>query len=215
MNQMKYIYYPSDFNASLSNDSKSSKRIFLDLDGVLMNFTKAAAMALDGISIPINYNSPIININPVFENNTEQVLFDICSGYDFYSDMEEYPWANMIFSNILTNNNMENVYFLVRHNKYDFDGWSGKAHWVNKHFGAYGTEHLIMVSSHNPNVIKNLLSINDILIDDDIRNIEKWCKDGGVGFHWKEIDWRADEKKCIEEVYNRLISIGSIISAKK
>ena len=32
----------------------------------------------------------------------------------------------------------------------------------------------------------------DILIDDDLENIKRWCQRGGVGLRREEIDWRAD-----------------------
>ena len=37
-----------------------------------------------------------------------------------------------------------------------------------------------------------MMGLLTILIDDDLENIKRWCKRGGVGLHWEEIDWRAD-----------------------
>ena len=175
----------------MSNDLEQV-RIFLDIEGVLANFTQYAALALDNLQIPFDHKTNVIDPNPVYSHTTAEVLYDICHGFDFYRSMPKYSWTDVIFEELFKISN-GNVYFISRGNKWDRSGWGGKAQWIWENFGDYGYNHLFMVSDVVESPMRGYRLPNDILIDDMLEpNIRRWCQSGGTGFHWQEIDWRVE-----------------------
>lgn len=186
--------------------------MYFDLEGVLMNFTKNAALALDNLQIPVSKDGILSSPNPVYKRTTNEVLYDICHGFDFYEVMEKYMWSDIIFQEAFMAAN-ENVYFIARQNIWDDEAWGGKAAWVKKNFGSYGYNHLVMVSDAHSIESRLRLTKSDILIDDDLDgNIAQWCRVGGAGFHWTELDWRSDQEVLTKEIYRRIAALKLLIS---
>lgn len=197
--QMKLLYTPQDFappNTTPVPENFPKQHldhpicIFLDLEGVVMNITERAAFSLDQMEIPLS-SSGLISPNPIYSFTTEEVWHDICHGFDFYGEAPTYPWSDLIFEKAFQLSHGK-VYFLGRSSGWDREAWGGKAHWVWRNFGQYGYDRLLMVSDNFQKFIEKPYTERDILIDDRMEYIEKWCQQGGAAVYWPEIDWRAD-----------------------
>lgn len=207
---MKYIYNPSDFGGSRPQTPRLVPRVYFDLEGVLVNFTTRAALALDNMHIPIAKDG-ILSPSPVYNRTTNEVLYDICHGFDFYKSLPKYPWSDIIFSEAFMATK-ENVYFISRQNMWDRESWAGKAQWVWENYGQFGYDHLVMVSDNHDLSHRGLFTPGDILIDDMLEpNIKRWCMNGGTGFHWPEIDPRAEDGVITKELYQRISTLKTLI----
>ena len=196
---MKLLYTPADFPLIETTPVPENFPrehldrpvcIFLDLEGVMMNVTERAAFALDQIDIPMS-SSGLISPNPIYSFTTDEVFHDVCHGFDFYAEAPVYPWSDIIFEKCFQLTH-ENVYFLSYQSKWDREAWGGCSHFVWRNYGQYGYDHLLMISEGFVPFLERPYTERDILIDDDLENIKRWCQRGGVGLHWEEIDWRAD-----------------------
>ena len=196
---MKLIYTPADFPSPVTTPVPENFPqehidrpvcIFLDLEGVMMNFTERAAFALDQLDIPIS-SSGLISPNPIYSFTTDEVFHDVCHGFDFYAEAPVYPWSDIIFEKCFQLTHGK-VYFMAQNSGWDRESWGGKAHFVWRNYGQYGYDHLLMISEGFVPFLERPYTERDILIDDDLENIKRWCQRGGVGLHWEEIDWRAD-----------------------
>ena len=197
--RMKLIYTPADFPSPATTPvpehfpQEHIDRpvcIFLDLEGVMMNFTERAAFALDDLIIPIS-SSGLISPNPIYTHTTDEVFHDICNGFDFYAEAPTYSWSDIIFEKCFQLTHGK-VYFLAQNSGWDRESWGGKSHFVWRNYGQYGYDHLLMFSDGFVPFLDRPYTERDILIDDDMENIKKWCQRGGVGLWWEEIDYRAD-----------------------
>ena len=197
--QMKLIYTPADFPSPVTTPVPENFPqehidrpvcIFLDLEGVMMNFTERASFALDQLDIPIS-SSGLISPNPIYSFTTDEVFHDVCHGFDFYAEAPVYPWADIIFEKCFQLTHGK-VYFMAQNSGWDRESWGGKSHFVWRNYGQYGYDHLLMISEGFVPFLERPYTERDILIDDDLENIKRWCQRGGVGLHWEEIDWRAD-----------------------
>ena len=196
---MKLIYTPADFPSPVTTPVPENFPqehidrpvcIFLDLEGVMMNFTERASFALDQLDIPIS-SSGLISPNPIYSFTTDEVFHDVCHGFDFYAEAPVYPWADIIFEKCFQLTHGK-VYFMAQNSGWDRESWGGKSHFVWRNYGQYGYDHLLMISEGFVPFLERPYTERDILIDDDLENIKRWCQRGGVGLHWEEIDWRAD-----------------------
>lgn len=208
--QMKLLYTPKDFPAPVTTPLPDNFPIqhrdnpiciFLDLEGVVMNITERAAFALDQLEIPIS-SSGLISPNPIYSFTTEEVWHDICHGFDFYGEAPAYPWADIIFEKCFQLTHGK-VYFMAQNSGWDRESWGGKAHFVWRNYGQYGYDHLLMISEGFVPFLERPYTERDILIDDDLENIKRWCQRGGVGLHWEEIDWRADPEVVSQILIDR------------
>ena len=160
--------------------------IYLDLDGVLVDFTTSAAVLLDNMQIP-RQEDGLIPESYIKKQVAREALFDICSGREFWENLPPYPWAWMLFEECfrLTQGN---VYFTSLAYREDPLSWAGKAAWVHRHFGEYGLNRLFQMTGSNKHMLCR--GRQDIMIDDYLDNVCRWALAGGIGFHWREIDSR-------------------------
>jgi hypothetical protein len=197
--QMKFLYTSADFPAPATTPVPENFPkehldrpicIFLDLEGVMMNFTEQAAFALDQLDIPVS-SSGLISPNPIYTFTTDEVFHDVCHGFDFYAESPTYQWSDILFEKCFQLSHGK-VYFLAQNSGWDRESWGGKAHFVWRNYGQYGYDHLLMMSEGFVSFLDKPYTERDILIDDDMENIKKWCLRGGTGLWWPEIDYRAD-----------------------
>ena len=198
--------------------SPTSPRIFLDLEGVLMNFTSLAALSLDNLQFPLHESGLVQTPHPVYTYTTKEILYDICNGVNFYSQLEKYAWADLLYQELYMATG-GNVFFIVRNNRFDRGTWSGKADWIWRWFGESGYNRTIMVSEgldSETNAFVNNWRETDILIDDTLDPaIMNWCKRGGIGYHWKEIDPRASARVVSGLVSERIVEIKQLVADLK
>ena len=198
--------YNTRLSASLveingSVEAASAPAIYLDLDGVLCDFTSEAAILLDNMVIP-KLPSGLIEEGYIEKRVTGEAIYDICSGRSFWEDLKPYPWSWMLFEECfrLTQGN---VYFASFAHREDPQSWAGKAAWVHKHFGEYGLHRLFLMAGKNKHMLCR--GEKDVLIDDNMTNVCRWALAGGTSFHWQEIDSRyTGAAEIVAKRFNKL-----------
>lgn len=208
---MSHTYIPTNLPTPTPSHIYSNARIYLDVEGVMANFTKQAALALDNMKIPVSETGILISPNPVYTLTSKEIMYDVCHGFDFYASMEKYPWSDILFEELFKITN-QNVYFISRQSKWDRESWGGKAHWIWQNYGQYGYDHLMMISDTHEMSHRGKLEEKDILIDDFVDPyINRWCAAGGTGFHWSEMDPRSEQDVISNELYRRLSELKELI----
>jgi len=153
--------------------------IWIDLDGVLVNFQKGACKAL-GIpyperdiythgwlasklpDIPLHKQFEIMHQNPTFWEDLEPSR--TCAAMVSHLDHHHPGWG------LLTSAWRRNA-----------ASYSGKYNWVRRHLGEDYLEKLVVASGNK----WRLAHPNAHLTDDELpRVLQPWLDAGGKGFHW-------------------------------
>lgn len=172
---------------------------FIDLDGCIVNCQKSMCYNV-GIDYPSNFQFP-----------SDTWLYDKCAekgmsksdfwaknqGFDFWSSIPAFPWYKKLIE--VVEKNSDDWMFLSKPSL-DFGSFSGKASWVQKHFGE---KRLWLAQDHK----EYAAAPNHILIDDKKENCEKWAEHGGFSYQWIEITDDFDPA----EVEKRLTEIENLI----
>lgn len=164
-------------------------RIFLDLDGVLANFTKAACAQL-GEPYPSNY--VFEDYSWLFDKYGDAKCYSKLRGHLYWETLELYPWAHELVE-IVKESNPDEWMFLTKPMADPFC-FSGKYSFVKKHFPKYANK-LTIISGRKDSFVRDE---RDILIDDYTKNINLWEQAGGSTFFWKEISDDFD-KTLVDE----------------
>jgi len=152
-------------------------RIFLDLDGVLINFVKSAADIFD-----LDYDE-LLSVWPSGEYDMAKVLgisedafFQVinAAGEGFWANLTLYPYA-MDFYHYCKD--LAPTYILTRPTTHS-SSLSGKLQWMQKHFGSNFTDYAI---THKKELCAGP---NTILIDDHTVNCTKFVDAGGSAIIW-------------------------------
>ena len=177
-----------------------SMRVFVDMDGVLVNFHKHAC-PLFSIEYPKQsvlgwdwlYNLCGIPI--------EEWLGRMDDTPGFWENLEPYPWTTDLIQ--FLDSGYPNWAVLTMATQ-DPRSWAGKAAWVKRYLPVRGMYRLIM--SHGSK--GRFAQPGDVLIDDSYNQCAAWREAGGKAFHWVEytddFTERANEqlvlvKKFIED----------------
>lgn len=141
-------------------------QILLDCDGVLANFVKASFVAhnkeySDDLDIGWDY----------FEdwNISEKQFWDKLRGYDFWYNIEPYPWAKTLYNSLKS---IAPVNILTAPSE-DSECPQAKIEWLRDHLGVPLKEIII---SRNKYLFANK---TNILIDDNMHKIESFYDYGG------------------------------------
>jgi hypothetical protein len=163
-------------------------RVFLDIDGVLANFTKACCEKIEA-PYPTNFAFPETWLDEV----ASEKIWSRCRGYDYWVGLEVYPWSNLLRTTI-DKTGKEWVYLT----KPSQDGgcYAGKYDWVTKHFKD-ASKRLWLA-----NGVKSLVcrGSSDLLIDDKLKNGRDWQAAGGTFYHWEEITPDYSTDKVLERI---------------
>jgi 5'(3')-deoxyribonucleotidase len=175
------------------------KRTFIDLDGVVANWEKSAMVILGANEekyIPLLKEGN--SLRDYFPNQWE--VLD-SKTEEFWLGLEKLPWADELIELALK---YGDVAFLTSGgNVYErtngvADAAKGKTIWVDRHFSKYGIP--LIITKH-----KNFCAYpNSILIDDTLKNIEKFEEGGGTGYHFPQIYKLLEEDIDIKQVFGEL-----------
>jgi hypothetical protein len=170
-------------------------RVFLDLDGVLVNFAK-------GIKDKYNLEYPTTRIpNNEFESFHEDLFGRIRKeGVNFWKSLELMPGALDMFKFFEAEVKELNILTAWPHsfnNRSDqLSAALGKKFWVEENLGTRMAMRTIVCFAkdkhHNVNRFPN---DTNILIDDMPGNIEKWESVGGIGILHKSPEQTISEFK--------------------
>jgi 5'(3')-deoxyribonucleotidase len=169
------------------------KRGRLDLDGVIVNFSKGLAKKYD---IPYPEGGNEIDFYTIFGTQVgKQKINKTLSERKFWADLEPYDWANTLVD-FFDKTFGDDWVFVTKGFVRVVDGelvgsesFTAKVEWVFKHFPNHIEK--LWINSRDKGKIAGP---NDFLLDDDLRNINSWLRNGGKAFHWKEITSGASDK---------------------
>lgn len=167
-------------------------KIYVDIDGVLANFSKAAAAKL-GIEYPKQYE--FLLWDELFSRLPRGKFYNEIVGHDFWENIEPFPYADEIVK-VVNHQSHGNWEFLTKPMQ-DAGCYSGKFSWVKKHF----PKHLQKLNIVNGSKAKCCCSNTDILIDDSPNNITEWRNAGGIGLRWVEHTDDFDSIDYIEKLH--------------
>ena len=170
--------------------------VYLDVDGVLANFNKAACKAL-GVSYPPLkwhwYKDVLDGFNK---------LNEICT-FDFWENLEWMPDGTKIFEEI-TNQFPFSKILLITAPMPNKESATGKWKWIDKQLPGFSNQTIIT------QVSKSLLAKpNTLLIDDKTQNVDEFRQAGGqtilVPRPWNSLHLLAD--KSVEIVKQQLAEV--------
>jgi 5'(3')-deoxyribonucleotidase len=177
-------------------------RVKLDMDGVLVNFTKAACKLL-GEPYPQDEKT-LTDYGWLFRKVGDAKCYSRLKGHHFWATLEKFPWADELID-IVDTESKGNWIFLTKP-MIDAYCYSGKAEWIMKNYRSYlnkltiiGADKSLLVKDHK-----------DVLIDDHPKNVANWKEAGGSIIHWTEL---GDEhnpdavKERLNQVRQQLIQI--------
>jgi len=171
-------------------------KVFLDMDGVIVDFLKGLHKSLDA---PYSYKDYL------YEKGKWNMLTDIRGFNDIPVTFEQYNgcctdvfWRNLewihdghFILNAVTEKFGANNIYLLTTPMPNLGSWTGKARWVNKNLPYYSKRLIISTAS------KSLLAGSDtLLIDDKDENVDEFRAAGGrailVPRPWNKLNSWAD-----------------------
>lgn len=179
-------------------------RVFVDMDGVIVNFNKAVAPLL-GLEYPTEPS--VLGHYWSFEEYERKwsktlshpEFIDVLRGRDeLWSDMEFYWWAKRIIIQLTAR---QADWYILTHCV--DDPWCpyGK-HWaLTKHFGSEIVKRTFMTFGTKHQMCRP----GDVLIDDAEKNCVAWRQAGGVAFNW--VDYTESHPQAgpqVEELFRFL-----------
>jgi 5'(3')-deoxyribonucleotidase len=168
--------------------------VYLDLDGVLYNWNKAAAR-LAGV----NYNDPHVRQDwkrdyDYLEKKVGKDVLNpliISAGGTFWEDIELLPWAKDLYKQICNSVGEKNVYFCTAYGTF-LDGATAKAKVLKRDFDT--TDRVIL--THEKHLLANP---NSLLIDDKPSNLNKFTAYGGCAWEWPSAFKFLDDELLIHD----------------
>ena len=183
-------------------------RIFVDLDGVLVDWIKGAFELFDlDLNDPKNreiMKKPGFNFEDEFVD--EQIMWEKIESHspEFWENLEPLPWAHELWHKI----NKEGDVCILTSPGDVADACSGKARWIKKHLD---TKRFLIGKR------KWFCAFhNTILIDDNEKKCKQFIEEGGHAFHWPEQTNLQDGDISIGDTIDKIIEkIRSIQTMEK
>jgi hypothetical protein len=147
------------------NEKITTKKIFVDLDGVLCDFI-AAANELFNVKNFAQWND-------MKKTHWKKIVDE---GPDFWSNMSWTNDGKKLWDYVVKNYN--NVQILSAKPIDNGESELGKKLWIRKNLGSsYAANAIICYGVEK----QNYADFNNILIDDSDRNIRQWINKNGIG----------------------------------
>ena len=171
---------------------------FLDLDGVLCDFTKGALKYH-------NKEIPYKEIKWNFMDQMEMTQADFWNplGEEFWANLEPTPEMYPIIRSVYSTFNPQDV-FIISSPCLTIGCSTGKAKWVEKHLPGFRTR---LILSNRKELFAQS---NYVLIDDSDDNCKKWAIAGGMVIKvprpWNDMNW-VDHDKVVQTVEAQLTAM--------
>ena len=189
----------------LSGKKERKVRIFIDMDGVVTNWEKAACDVL-GIDdnekeLRDQLKSGTRLEDTKYTNDDDMWGAIEDAGSDWWANMPMFPWYKKLYNEMkklgevsfLTSNGN-----LFKHTKVAADGAKGKAECIAKH---YKEEKPSMIITHSKHFCANK---DCILVDDSQNKIDKFEEWGGEAFLWPSAYKMLDGDLNVDDVIDEL-----------
>ncbi|MEM7255565.1 MAG: hypothetical protein AAF493_29545 [Pseudomonadota bacterium] len=180
-----------------------SREIYLDIDGVCVDFIRPAFRAHGLEPDPLLGVWARDHVGDFFPHHGLGIDVDAFwtsianAGERFWTDLEPYPWFQTLFSRL---SELGHVVFCTSTTRAPSSA-SGKLRWIQKRFGREYADFIL--TAHKD----RLAHPNAFLIDDYDANVEKFSQRGGHGIvfpqFWNSNHAVADQR--IDYVIHRII----------
>lgn len=177
-------------------------RIFVDMDGVIANWTDAAISTL-GVKEddPFVHNLLCTNDRALEVFLTDKHIWDTINarGPEWWEQLELFPWSKSLCHQL---SEIGDVCLLSK--PYNDISAHGKINWIKKNFGKI--EHLIGPSKHF------CATPTSILVDDYPKNINKFIDAGGKGVLFPNAYQLLHSTEMWDEEIQKVISMVQTIT---
>jgi 5'(3')-deoxyribonucleotidase len=163
-------------NNTMRYNKPEIKTIFLDIDGVLSDWVKAA-LWVNGVDDPDslmnNWPKGVTDIEGVFPDKHRERLLEQCDHTPhFWEELEKLPWADELVD--WAHTYAEEVIILTSPSKYT-NCASQKVRWLKNHFPEFANERRFLIGKR-----KYYCAAPDrLLIDDTPQQTSKFVDYGG------------------------------------
>lgn len=146
-----------------------SRRVLLDVDGVLANFHEPALKVAQSVGVLHPEATHEWDIFRHYDRKSTDKIYDILRGEGWCASLEPYEGAQM---GVLMLSSVADVYFVTapmagRHWPYE------RAEWLRKHFGA-GNHNIIQTHAKH-------VCTGDVFVDDKPAHVEDWMSHNPQG----------------------------------
>ena len=176
------------------------RRIFLDMDGVIANFSDKAISAVSGCSLEeaakISDRLVEHDFHGVLGITEDDFWRSIdAMGDQFWAELPPYPWMNELVATI----DKFAPWTILSAPSMHPSCAAGKMKWIYKHFGSNFRNFALA-----PRKWQFARSADQVLIDDKYSNITEWIQHGGIGILFPRAfnrarDFRCDPVKYVQE----------------
>ena len=174
-------------------------RLFLDLDGFLVNWTKGVCDLFS-----VDYREPdVYDVSKMLGISKNQMWKKIDDeGYLFWSNLEKYPWFEEMIERIKL---VDKDFCLLTSPSKCPNCVKGKLEWIHKHFGNNFRNYIFAPAK----LKKELAGPNKVLIDDRLSNIKEWGENSGYGILFPQpynypIHLVPDKEEIVDYVLKQL-----------
>lgn len=161
-------------------DGVEIKRVFCDMDGVLVDWTEGALIEFDQPSryeIPVEKQRSWDWIDHYLDVDGKELWGRIDQNPHFWENLPKLPYADELVRSLLSNFDQSDIDILTTPSMSDYC-YTGKREWLRRNFP---DQYLWSYRNFNPLVKKqDLARPGYLLIDDKPSNCEKWREAGGV-----------------------------------
>ena len=185
----------------IAKQKKTKITIFLDIDGVLSNWTDEACDLCDidcknpDIRKGLKEGKYLDKLGIISEEDMWKKVTD--EGQDFWIRLKLFSWAKKLVDKM---KELGDVLFLTSPGCC-IPASSGKAQWVQDHFGKDMLPNLILCKKK-----EYCASKNTILVDDTLKKVEQFREAGGHAFLWPNQYSLEDGEENENEVIEKLIA---------
>jgi len=170
-------------------------KIWVDMDGVLTNWHKAAC---ECFNVPYPTHSVLGRDWIVAQTglNVSQLLSAMDAKKGFWEDMLPTPVMPRLVAYLDVNFPDWGILTSATHGS---ESWGGKAAWVRRYLRTTGLKRLVVCCGNKA----RFAARNSVLIDDTPKITDKWIENGGMAFRW--VEYTSDWQEAHDEQFTELV----------
>lgn len=181
------------FTEFIKEGNKDNITIYLDLDGVLVDFDKHARELVKDFDLGKPHFNGDIPKTPEYEKMRTNLRFAIARKKDFWLNLQWNTGGQELMRYVFNNFQIEDIYILTAHMHTDKTSCQQKKEWVAREIPQIKSNHVICDPSKHKYV--SSLMGKQILIDDRKKNIDGWIDKGGIGILHNNVNDTIKELK--------------------
>tara|TARA_B100000085_G_scaffold188119_1_gene172053 strand:- start:73 stop:594 length:522 start_codon:yes stop_codon:yes gene_type:complete len=157
-------------------EQRGQARIYLDMDGVLCDFIKGVKDTTG-----VDFTSPDLN-----KGEKGKIKAEIEAKRDFWHNLNWMPGGSQLYRHVKSSQ----PHILSAYAQWDKNCRDGKKSWIKRHL-MIPKSRINLVLRQDKKKFAVIDGVQNILIDDYIKNIREWEAAGGIGI------WHTDVTRTI------------------